>query len=174
MTAKELNLLVKQLQDGNMSVFDDIYYETKNLVYYTILSILKDSHLSEDLMQETYLKALEKIHSFKPKANFKSWIVTIARNLSINEYNRRKKSINVDIQTDEILLGSVQNNSEQELIVEEILNTLKETEREIVLLHILGDLKHREISKILDIPLGTVTWTYNQAIKKLRNEMEKR
>lgn len=174
MTSKELNVLVKELQNGNMSVFDNIYYETKSIVYYTILSILKDSNISEDIMQETYLKALEKIHSYKPKASFKSWIVTIARNLALNEYNKRKRELNVDSQTDEYMFGSVENNSEKELIVKEILLKLKDTEREVVLLHVVGDLKHREISDLLGIPLGTVTWTYNQAIKKLKDELEKR
>ena len=174
MTSKELNALVKELQNGNMSVFDNIYYETKSIVYYTILSILKDVNISEDIMQETYLKALKKIHSYKPKASFKSWIVTIARNLALNEYNKRKREMNVDSQIDEYMFGSVENNSEKELIIKEILLKLKDTEREVVLLHVVGDLKHREISDLLGIPLGTVTWTYNQAIKKLRDELEKR
>ena len=84
MTSKELNLLVKSLQNGNMTVFDSIYHETKGIVYYTILNILKDKSLSEDIMQDCYLKALEKIHSFKPTFSFKSWIVVSARNLALN------------------------------------------------------------------------------------------
>ena len=63
MADKDINELVKQLQNGNIEVFDDIYYQTKNIVYYSIFIILKDNQLSEDIMQDTYLRALEKIHS---------------------------------------------------------------------------------------------------------------
>lgn len=168
MTPKELNQLVKQLQSGDMSVFDPIYYETKSLVYYTILQILKDSSLAEDIMQDAYLKALEKIHSFKPTYSFKSWIVMIARNLALNEYNRRKRELSFDVNEDEYIFGHVESSSENQLIVREMLQSLSAIEQEVVVLHVIGDLKHREIAAILQKPLGTITWTYQQAITKLK------
>ena len=170
MTTKELNGLIRRLQNGEMDVFDAVYHETKSLVYYTILTILKDKSLSEDIMQDAYLKALEKIHTFKPKYSFKSWIVMIARNLSINTYNRRKRELSYDPNEDEYIFGSSESNSEKEMIMQEIIETLKPDEREIVILHVVGDLKHREIAAIVGKPLGTVTWIYNQAISKLKKE----
>lgn len=174
MTTKETKQLVKLLQSGDMTVFDEIYHHTKSIVYYTIFTILKDSNLSEDIMQDTYLKALEKIHYYKPKSSFKSWIVTIARNLAINEYNKRKKDLNIDITVDEYVFGSVENSSEKEMMIKEMLTSLDKVEREIVVLHVIGDLKHREIAEIVDKPLGTVTWLYNKAIKKLKSKYESR
>ena len=170
MTTKELNNLIKLLQNGDMAVFDNVYHETKSVVYYAILNILKDKSLSEDIMQDTYLKALEKIQTFKPRYSFKSWIVMIARNLAINEYNRRKRELSFDPNQDEYIFGSSESTSEKELIVKQMIEYLKDDEREIVLLHVVGDLKHREIAEIVNKPLGTVTWIYNQAIKKLKNE----
>lgn len=169
MTPRELNHLVKQLQNGDINVFDAIYYETKSLVYYTILQIVKDRSLAEDLMQDTYLKALEKIHSFKATYSFKSWVVMIARNLSINEYNRRKRELRFDVNEDEYIFGSTESTSEKELIVKEMLEFLKPEEQEVVILHVIGDLKHREIADMLNKPLGTITWIYNQAINKLKD-----
>ena len=166
---KDINELVKQLQNGNIEVFDDIYYQTKNIVYYSIFIILKDYQLSEDIMQDTYLKALNKIHTYKRKAHFKSWLVTIAKNLAINEFNRRKREMLIDISDQEYIFGSTASTSENEVLITQIFKILSDTEKEVVLLHVVGDLKHREIAAILNKPLGTVTWTYNQAIKKLRN-----
>jgi len=174
MASEELKALVKELQDGNISTFDRIYHLTKDTVYYTILSVMKDSNISEDLMQETYLKALEKIHSYKPKASFVAWITTIARNLAYNEYNRRKRELKINPTENEFIFGSVESTSENELIVKELLEKLNDTEREIVILHVIGDLKHKEIAKLLGIPLGTVTWKYNQSIKKLKSDIESR
>ena len=169
MVKKDINELVKQLQNGNIEVFDDIYYQTKNIVYYSIFIILKDYQLSEDIMQDTYLKALNKIHTYKRKAHFKSWLVTIAKNLAINEFNRRKREMLIDISDQKYIFGSTASTSENEVLITQIFKILSDTEKEVVLLHVVGDLKHREIAAILNKPLGTVTWTYNQAIKKLRN-----
>lgn len=172
MASEELKRLVKSLQKGNIEVFDKIYYLTKDTVFYTILSVMKDTSISEDLMQETYLKALDKIHTYKPKASFTAWIATIARNLAFNEFNRRKKELRIDPTNNEIIFGTVESNSENELIVKELLERLNETEREIVILHVIGDVKHKDISKMLGIPIGTVTWKYNEAIKKLKIEID--
>ena len=170
MKSKELNKLVSELQNGDMTLFDTIYHETKSVVYYTILSIVKDKSLSEDIMQDTYLKSLQKIHSFKPRYGFKSWIVTIARNLAINEYNKRKRELSFDPSVDEYIFGHSESSSEKELIVRDILNYLDETEREVVVMHVLGDMKHREIADILKKPIGTITWIYNKAINKAQEK----
>ncbi|AIO18957.1 ECF RNA polymerase sigma factor SigR [Candidatus Izimaplasma bacterium HR1] len=170
MNSKELNKLVSQLQNGDLAVFDFIYHETKSVVYYTILGIVKDKSLAEDIMQDTYLKSLEKIHSFKPRFGFKSWIVTIARNLSINEYNRRKRELSFDPSVDEYIFGQEESTSEKELIVRDVLEYLDETEREVIIMHVLGDLKHREIADLLKKPIGTITWIYNKAIKKAKEK----
>lgn len=172
MSNSDIKILVKQLQNGDMSVFDDLYYQTKDIVFYTILGILKDYSLSEDIMQDTYLKALGKIHSYKPTHSFKAWIVTIARNLAINEFNRRKKETSIDIQSNEMFFGKTESRSENQILIEQIFKVLNDTEREIVLLHVVGDLKHREIAKLLNKPLGTVTWSFKNSIEKLKKELE--
>lgn len=171
MAHNDINELVKQLQNGDITAFDDIYYQTKSIVYYSIFIILKDTQLSEDIMQDTYLKALSKIHSYKRKAHFKSWLVTIAKNLALNEYNRRKRETLIDISENEYIFGGTASNAENEVLIKQIFKILSDFEKEVVMLHVIGDMKHREIAKILDKPLGTITWTYNKAIKKLRDEV---
>ncbi len=171
MADRDINALVKQLQNGDIEVFDDIYYQTKNVVYYSIFIILKDCQLSEDIMQDTYLKALNKIHTYKRKAHFKSWIVTIAKNLAINEFNRRKREMLIDLSEQEYMLGSCASTAENEVLITQIFKVLSDIEKEVILLHIIGDLKHREIAKLLDKPIGTITWIYNKAIKKLKDEV---
>ena len=171
MVDKDINELVKQLQNGNIEAFDDIYYQTKNIVYYSIFIILKDCQLSEDIMQDTYLKALSKIHTYRRKAHFKSWLVTIAKNLAINEFNRRKREMLIDIGENEYIFGSCASTAENEVLINQIFTVLSDDEKEVVMLHVIGDLKHREIAKLLNKPIGTITWLYNKAIKKLKSEL---
>ena len=59
-------------------------------------------------------------------------------------------------------------NAEDKLTVEQLLNTLDENERQIVVLHAVSGLKHREIASMLNMPLATVLSKYNRAIKKLQ------
>lgn len=169
---KDLNKLAKILQCGEISVFDDIYYQTKNIVFYTIRSIIHDYSLSEDIMQETYLKALNKIHQYKRNQSFQAWLIMIARNLSINEYNRRKKEQLIDINKNEHLLGHVEDNSEKEVLINQLLKHLDNKERDVVVLKTIGDLKHREIALILNIPISTSLWIYQKAMKKLKTEVK--
>ncbi len=170
MSNSDIKVLVKKLQSGDMTVFDDLYYQTKDIVFYSILGILKDYSLSEDIMQDTYLKALSKVHSYKPTHSFKAWIVTIAKNLAINEFNRRKRETSIDIQSNEIIFGQTESRSENQIFVEQMFKILNDTEREIVLLHVIGDLKHREIAKLLNKPIGTVTWSYKNSLEKLKSK----
>jgi len=170
----DVNKMVKQLQNGDISVFDDIYYQTKDVVFYTILNILKDYSLSEDIMQDTYLQALAKIQTYKPTHSFKAWIATIAKNLAFNEFNRRSKTMTVDVQEDESYFGSTPSNIENKILIEQIFQILNETEREVVLLHVVADMKHKDIASIIDKPLGTVTWLYKTSIEKLRNQLDRK
>ena len=94
----------------------------------------------------------------------------IAKNLAINEYNRRKRLQSFDPAETPQVFGQEESNVENQMMVEEMLSSLSDLEREIVTLHVLGDLKHREIAEIVGKPLGTVTWTYQQAIKKMKQQ----
>ena len=96
MNAKELEMLVERYRLGESELFDDIYYETQKAVYLSISTIIKDKSTIEDLMQEAYIKAINNLDSYKSGTNFQAWICTIARNHTINFYNRKKKETLVD------------------------------------------------------------------------------
>ena len=160
---------VKRLKNGDMDAFDELYHQTKSSVYYTILSILKDPSLSEDIMQETYIKALEKIHTFTPKYLFVTWLTTIAKNLAINEYNKRKRNMSIDPQENEFLFGTSSDDSYKEAVLRELLIHLSEDERLIILYHVVENYTFKDIASMLGKPLGTVTWSYQNALQKLRN-----
>ena len=167
---KELEWHFIALKNGNTASLEFIYLNTKNAVFSVIYAILKDYQLSEDVMHDTYIKMSKNIMYYKPNTNPKAWIVTIAKNLAINVYNRRKRETSIDI--DSSVYGEYkidENGNGMEL--KKALSQLNETERQIVLLHCLGGFKHREIAKILDKPIGTVMWTYNNSLSKLKRIM---
>jgi len=161
---------IAALKQKDEKAFEYIYNSTKASVYSIILSIIKDRSLAEDVMQETYIKMLSYINKYKIGTNFRNWLLTIARNTALDYYRKRKNEILVDISENEFLLPHKESNTVEKLQAEELLNVLTIEEREIVMLRIVDNIKHKDISIIVNKPLGTVLWIYNKAIKKMKKE----
>ena len=164
----KLDREVERLRAGDRDALERIYDQTYRAVFYAIYYILKDRAASEDILQETYLAAYRKLDRFQG-GNLTGWLVTIGKNLAINEYQKRRKEINVDFQENESLFGvyRVEERTETPLIdlADKILS---EEEFQILALCAVAGYKRREVAEILKIPLGTVTWRYHEAIKKLK------
>lgn len=172
MKQETLNETLISIQNGNESAFDALYDNSKDILFYNILSIVKDRSLAEDLLQDTYLKILHNIHSYKANSNPIAWMLTIARNLSFNEYKRRKKDVFFDNDHQDNLLGSTHNDSiEQNPLIHTMYQVLKPKEIELIVLHVINGLNHKEIAKIVKRPLGTVLWQYQKALKKLKERI---
>ncbi len=170
MVNKQLDKAVKAFMKGDEAAFDYIYEHTRVPVYYTILSILKDESLAEDVMQDTYIKMIEQLPKYKPQSQFTAWIKTIARNLALNVYHKRAKEMSVDAHDSEYLFDQVFSRSEDQYFLKELLDTLAQDEKEIVFRHVVMEEKHKDIAKRLDMPLGTVLWKYRKALKYLKKK----
>lgn len=165
---EQMNNIIRQLKSGNMDFFDDFYELTKKQVYVAIINIIKNKTICEDIMQDTYLKFLNNIHKYKDKTNVIAFIVTIARNLAINEYNKNKKEVHYDLSLYE---EEIVSKTEETPLLDLVYETLSGIELEVFILHVIDDLKHREIAKIMKKPLGTITWIYNKALKKMKEKV---
>ena len=111
---------------------------------------------------------LNHIDKYKKNTNYFNFLVTIARNLAINEYHKQKRMV-----YDEEYIYSVKEESPTDVPdLFYLLDYLNEKEREIVILHMIDNLKFKEIAKMKDKPLGTILWLYNKAIKKLKRKVE--
>lgn len=163
-----LDEIIEELRACNYTHFDIFYNETKKNVFFSIASIVTDKLIIDDLMQDTYIKFLENIDKYQSKTNIKAYLSTIAHNISINYYNREKRLVH-----DEELFDYIPDDSKNdysEIKVLEILDGLEAIEKEIIILHVINDMKFKDISKIVDKPLGTVLWIYNKAMKELKRK----
>ena len=147
--------------------FKLIYDETKRSVYAIIRSIVRNETLTEDLMQDTYIRAIEKIRTYKKNGKFQVWINSIAHNIAMDYYRKNKTTIDFD-EVDYQFKTEV--NYESRMLVEALLKTIKPLEKQIVLLHIVDEYTFKEIAEMLDKPIGTILWLYNKAIKHMRTE----
>lgn len=166
----DLKELLIQLQNDKMEYFDEFYNLTKNKVFYMAYSILQDYHLSEDILQDTYIKFLKHKKKVKVDGNILSYLLEISKNLSLNYVNKHKKVVNIDnivFKYEE----QYQEKFEELKLVKDMKKILNENEFQIVILKIINELTNNEIATLLNKPLGTVLWTYNNAIKKLRRDL---
>ncbi len=156
---------------NNVNEFDYVYESTKGLLYRTIYTIILDHHEAEDILQETYLKILHHDWFKKDEHNIIAFMITVAKNLALSALKVRKKQISLDVNENEDLFKSDHQDESESPLLKLLPTILKNDELIIFQLHVLEGLTHKEIAKILKKPLGTITWKYNQTIKKLQRKV---
>ena len=140
-------------------------------LYSFAMSFTRDSESAKDLTQETFLKAIQYKASYKTQTNFKAWVMTIMRNTFINQYRRTKKGQQIDeIKKQEQFASAMDSPTPlSEFSYVELNNKIDTLEEEFkipFMLHYQG-FKYKEISKDLDLPIGTVKSRIFTARKKL-------
>ncbi len=161
------------LQQGDEQAFEDIYNDTRRGLFAFILSICRNYHTAEDMMQTAYIRLRTSIASYKAGGNAYAWLYTIAKNATLTEMKRLKRETPVDMDDPSSQYGWYTMNEVGAPVTAVMNRVLSENERQIVTLHIISGFKHREIAEILQKPLGTVLWTYNNALAKLKRAIEK-
>lgn len=175
--------LFPQIAEGNRDSFVRLYELTKDLVYAYSLSILRNRDDAEDAMQDTYLKIRSAAHLYKPMGHPVAWIVTIARNVCLMQLREQRHTAwappdeNSDLQA--ASAGTSCNvapdsfgDAEDRLVLSKMLELLSEEDRQIVVLHAVSGMKHREIAQIMHLPVSTVLSKYRRSLQKLRTALE--
>jgi RNA polymerase sigma-70 factor (ECF subfamily) len=140
-----------------------------------------DRQEAEDLVQETYVKALKGFSSFRPGTNFRAWIYKILRNAFLTSRTGLKATANlpIDLEGEEEVLPAVEETPESILlqrsngqIVQQALEQLPVAYREVLLLCEVEEMSYQEISATLAIPMGTVMSRLSRARKALRGGLQ--
>ena len=143
-------------------------------------SLTKSKEETDDLIQETFYRALRNQEKFDEGTNIKAWLFTIMRNIFINNYRRDKRRVVVKESSDKPHLLEnagpvVSNGSEKQFMAESIRNAMKEVNKDFTepfLMYNEG-FHYHEISEKLDIPLGTVKSRFFVARRELRSRLQK-
>ena len=173
MDKKLLEDFMRQLQCGDMNALNGIYAIMSKPVYLLSLSILRNEEKAKDIMQETFIKAVANINLYKLDTNASAWISKIARNMCYKDYNKSQKTMSIEL-FDGNLGGDVDMSEkwDDNILLYKAMKMLNVNEREIVMMFAVEGYKHREIAEIVEKPMGTVQWTYNNAIKKLKKHLQ--
>ncbi len=167
--------LFRKIGEGDKNAFCVLYCQTKSAVYAYALSILHNQMDAEDTMQETYLKIRGAAHLYQPQGKPLAWILTITRNICLMKYRQQKRQFSCPEEElkDAIDFGHI-TDREDRIVLETAFEVLSKEECQIIVLHAVSGMKHREISELLDIPVSTVLSKYNRGLKKLRGQLEGR
>lgn len=170
MSSEETILALQAMKNGDMSQFDKFYEQTKKTVFFAAYAVLKDQSAAEDVLQDVYVKVLETLDRIELDRGVISLLAVMSRNMALNRIKESSKKVELteDIPAEEENKTPYRENELFDLMKK----VLDDSEYEIVILHVVDDLKHREIAEALSLPLGTVTWKYNNALKKLKKELE--
>jgi RNA polymerase sigma-70 factor (ECF subfamily) len=166
---KSINQMLLEIRGGSKAALKHLYDQTRYAVFASIIPYLYDQQLSEDVMQETYLKAFDKIATYQANTNGMIWLLTIAKHTAFDLLKHRKQETQVDREfLEETIAGSDDRYDLASPIIQAAKKRLDKDEQTILFLYALGDYKHREIAEILNIPIGTVLWKYQNAITKMK------
>lgn len=165
-----LDKLIKKFINGEASAFDEIYALTRKSVYFTALSVLRDDSLAEDVMQTTYLKLLKNIRDYTFGTNASAWLIKISKNEALNLKKQRAREQPVDERENLDMFGSAEQNSGG--IIDLAKRILSDDEFTLLSLCAICGYKRREVAKMLELPISTVTWKYQNAIAKIRKSMQ--
>lgn len=164
-----LDECIRKIADGDKDALKVFYEETSSAVYGFALSVLKNNYDAEDVLQDTYIQVWRAADNYRADGKAMAWLMTITRNLAydcINTKSRMELLSEEDWQKQMSDSSAVTN--EDQMVLQSLLAHLGEQDRQIVVLHAMTGLKHREIASLLSIPLPTVLSKYNRAIKKLQ------
>ena len=155
--------LIQSALGGSQRAYAKLMSVHKVRVYNLILRMVRNEEDAADLTQETFIKAFRSLANFNPDFAFKSWILKIASNTCL-DFLRKTRPVTVS--TDEVVIAESMADPAQELVnrrrslsIEQAIQALPENLRAAVVLRHQEGMSYEEISRILDVPMGTVkTW----------------
>jgi RNA polymerase sigma factor (sigma-70 family) len=177
--------LISLYINGNEDAFAQLLQRHKSKIYTTIYFIVKDQYVAEDLLQETFIKAIKKLRSgsYNEEGKFVPWIVRIAHNLAIDYFRKERRYPTIIMEDGCNIFNSLEfseDSSESVRIKDEthealkmMINTLPETQKEVLLMRHYSEMSFQEIAEATGVSINTALGRMRYALINLRKQLEK-
>jgi len=181
--------VVLEAREGRQAAYRELVRRYERPIFSLIYRMVRNREQAEDLSQETFVKALNAIESYRPEYKFSSWIFKIANNVAIDHLRRRElDTLSLDgsphaltpeaVQATALQLGDRQETALEELEARELggeieraIAGLRPEYRSCILLRHVEGRPYEEIATMLDLPLGTVKTYIHRARGELREAL---
>ena len=182
------NLLIEQSLKGQQSSFSELIDKYKNLVFNLAYRMTNNLNDAEDISQEVFIRVYKSLYNFNPNYKFSTWLYQMTLNLCRDRFRKGKiPSVSLDAPLKEddqkdfsSIIPDNQNNPEEIFIgveqtnfINDLITSLPLKYREVIILRHLRDLSYEEMSKILNISLGSVKTRLFRARELLKNKLQK-
>ena len=176
--------LVKQYVQGNEACLEMLINRHKNRIFTTIILIVKDSYIAEDLFQETFIKIINNLKKgkYNEEGKFLPWAIRIARNMAIDYFRKMKRMPTITGSDGEDVFRKIKlavDNREEQMIrterenmVRDVISRLPEEQRQVLILRHYGDLSFKEIAAMTDVSINTALGRMRYALTNMRKMME--
>ena len=132
-------------------------------------SLTRDQHRGDDLVQDTLVRALDKLHLYRRGTNLLAWLFTIMRNLHINSLRSAKWERSQSDEQVELPVPGLQISNMAMRDLARAMSNLPDDQRETVVLVAVEGLAYQDVAKIMDVPIGTVRSRLSRARDRLRH-----
>jgi len=176
--------LVKQYVQGNEACLEMLINRHKDRIFTTIILIVKDSYIAEDLFQETFIKIIKNLKAgkYNEEGKFLPWAIRIARNMAIDYFRKMKRMPTVTGSDGEDVFRKIKlqvDNREEQMIrnekenmVRDVISRLPEEQRQVLILRHYGDLSFKEIAEMTGVSINTALGRMRYALNNMRKMME--
>ena len=173
---ENIHIFVQRVKQGDREAFRTVTQLYQRKVYLLAYSFFRNPDDAMDIVQETFLRFYQKVHTFQRGKNFQNWLLQITKNLCIDYYRKSHKKHNEyfseknveNVRVDEYNLESDSVSSDLKEIFSRCLVKLSEKQRLIFVMRHYNQLKYSEIAQILGIAVGTVKSLNFKAIQNLK------
>ncbi len=166
--------LVKKAIDGNRDAFKELFMKHVARINSLCLRISADSYVAEELTQEVFIKAWQKLKTFQFESKFSSWLHSIAMNQFMMHLRTEKRASERE---ENYMSGKEEihsrNQQDSRIDLEKAITKVPDQARAVLVLHDVEGYKHIEISKFMNIQVGTSKAHLHRARKILREELSK-
>jgi RNA polymerase sigma factor (sigma-70 family) len=175
--------LIRSFQNGNTTALEELINRYKDKIYSSILFLVKDKYLAEDLFQDVFIKVIDTLRNnrYTEEGKFLPWALRIAHNLCVDHFRKVKRApaiktsddrdifevINVfEDSADTVLMQGQSHNR-----IRTMLEMLPEEQREVIVLRHFADMSFKDIARITDCSINTALGRMRYGLINLRKLM---
>ena len=183
-TQKTDHELIRLFIDGNSQALEALVLRHKDKIFTSILFLVKDKHLAEDLFQDVFIRIIDTIRGgrYSDEGKFLPWAMRIAHNLCVDHFRKVKRTPTIkNGENNDIfeMLNVLEESSETKMmkrqsheLVREMLERLPAEQREVIVLRHYGDMSFKEIASLTNCCINTALGRMRYGLTALRNMMK--
>jgi RNA polymerase sigma-70 factor (ECF subfamily) len=179
----EIDALIERCLHGDQAAWETIVRMHRRKVFNIAYKFVGRHDQAEDLTQDVFLKLYKSLDTFDRRANFQTWLISVARNLCIDHYRsvrKERETLNRDVDPGELAPASADKSAyailedrDRVTLLRHALERLPPTLKMAVMLRDIQELTYQEIADRLQVPEGTVKSRINRGRTELARQIQK-